>query len=78
MSYVTIYTRKIKRRKTGIVETVGLTYTTKSLTPMHAYIRATYPDAQTWQNPERVTTDFVPGMNLGTLPLVRGGTRVTA
>ena len=41
--YVTTYTRSIKRRKTGVVETVNTFYSTKSLTPMHAHIRATYP-----------------------------------
>ncbi len=76
--YVTIYTRTIKRRATGRTETVGLTYSTKSLTPMHAAIRSRYPDAQTWRDPRRVITDFVPGMNLGMLPLVSGGTRVAA
>lgn len=74
--YTTIYTRRIKRRKTGITETVGLTYSTKSLTPIHARIHADHPDAQTWLDPERIITDFVPGMNLRTLPLVVGGTRV--
>lgn len=74
--YTTIYTRRIKRRKTGITETVGLSYSTKSLTPMHAQIHANYPDAQTWLDPERIITDFVPGMNLRMLPIVVGGTRV--
>lgn len=76
--FVTVYTRKIKRRATGLVQQVGLMYRTKSLTPMHAYIRSICPDAQTWERPAKVITDFVPGMNLGTLPIVVGGRRVDA
>lgn len=74
--YVTIYTRTIKRRNTGRPETLGMVYETKSLTGMHASIRERFPNAQTWKDPKRVITDFIFGMNLGTLPIVIGGERV--
>lgn len=38
--------------------------------------RKSYPGAQTYKDPKSVTTDFVPGWNLGTLPLVSGGERI--
>jgi dGTP triphosphohydrolase len=74
--FVTVYTKKVKRRATGKVETVGCTYATKSLTAMHAHIRACHGDAQTYQDPARVITDFIPGMNLRMRPMVVGGTLV--
>lgn len=74
--YVTIYTKTVKRRATGQTETVGCQYQTKSLTDMHRHIRKTYPEAQTWEGPKSVITDLFPGVNLGSLPIVRGGTRV--
>jgi hypothetical protein len=74
--YVTVFSHTVRRRKTGRVETVGVAYRTKRLTPHHAYLRSAFPDAQTWQDPDSVITDFVPGMNLGMRPLVRGGTQV--
>lgn len=73
MGYVTIYLRTVKRRKSGRVQRMGCYYRTKSLTAMHAHIRETYPGAQTFKDPERVITDFVPGLNLTTLPIVCGG-----
>lgn len=73
--FVTIYSRTIKRRKTGRIETVGSVYETKSLTPMHAYIRQQYPGAETWENPRRVVTHFTVGMPLER-PIVSGGTKV--
>jgi len=78
LGYFTVYTRRLRRGTRGaLVETHGCVYHTKSLTTLHANIRAKYPDAQTWKDPERVITDFVPGTNLGMLPLVRGGERVS-
>lgn len=76
MSYITVYTRKIKRRTTGKIETIGCAYETKSLTEMHEHIRNKNSDAQTWQDAKRVITDFVQGMNLGTMPIVCGGKRI--
>lgn len=75
-SVVTVYTKTVKRRKTGIVETIGCAYRTKTETPMHAHLRMAFKDAQTWLNPTQVITDFVPGINLRTLPIVIGGTRI--
>lgn len=75
VGYVTTYSRRVKRRKTGLVETVGSYYHTKSLTPMHAHIRATYPGAETWKDPKRIITDFVPGWPLDHV-IVSGGTRI--
>jgi len=75
--FVTTYTRKIKRRKTGIVETVNTYYSTKSLTPMHAHIRATYVGSKTYSDVKRVITHFCIGMPLDK-PLVCGGTLVSA
>lgn len=75
--FVTTYTYKVKRRKTGVVETVNTFYSTKSLTPMHAHIRATYPGSQTHANVERVITHFCIGMPLDK-PLVCGGELVSA
>lgn len=75
--YVTTYTRNIKRRATKRVETVHTYYATKSLTPMHAHIRAKYPGSQTHANVERVITHFCIGMPLDK-PLVCGGTLVQA
>lgn len=74
--YVTVYVRTVVRRKTKRRETRGCTYTTKSLTPMHEHIRKSHPGAQTWKDPKSVTTDFVPGWNLGILPIVCGGERI--
>ena len=74
--YCTIYTRTIKRRKTKKTETVGCVYRTKSLTSMHAHIRKEHADAQTWENPREVITDFIAGLNLGVLPIICGGVRV--
>jgi len=74
--YVTVYSHKVKRRRTGRIETVGVAYQTKSLTPMHAYLRDCFPDAQTWKDPKRVITDFIPGMPLGMRPIVAGGERI--
>ena len=74
--YVTIYVRKVKRRKTGSVEIRGEAYQTKSLTGHHEFIRGKFPDSQTWKDPKRVITDFTPGWNLGMLPLVSGGERI--
>lgn len=76
MSYTTIYMRTVKRRSTGRTETFGCAYTTKALTAMHASIRSRHPEAVTYKDPKRVITDFVPGMNLGMLPIVSGGERV--
>lgn len=76
MPYTTIYTRKAKPRGHFETTTRGCAYTTKSLTPFHAHIRATYPDAQTWLDPKRVITNLTPGMNLGMLPIIAGGTRI--
>lgn len=73
MSYVTVYEYRVKRRRTGRVETRGVAYTTKSLTPHHAFLRATFPGAQTWENPSEVLTDLLPGMNLMSRPIVLGG-----
>lgn len=73
--YVTTYTHTVKRRKTGKVETVSTYYATKSLTPMHAHIRARYPGAETWEGVKRVITHFCIGMPLDK-PLVCGGTRI--
>jgi hypothetical protein len=75
--YVTTYTRNIKRRKTGKVETVHTYYSTKSLTPMHAHIRATYAGSKTYADVKRVITHFCIGMPLDK-PLVCGGTLVAA
>lgn len=74
--FVTIYTHTVKRRATGKLETIGCAYRTKSHTDMHAHIRSTYSDAQTYKDPDAVITDFIPGMNLRSLPIVRGGTRI--
>lgn len=74
--YVTIYTKIVKRRATGQTETVGCQYQTKSLTDMHRHIRKSYQGAQTWQDPKSVITDLFPGVNLGSLPIVSGGTRI--
>jgi hypothetical protein len=74
--YVTIYTVTRKSRKHGELVTEGCAYKTKSLTPVHQRIRERYPDSQTWENPRSVITEFVPGMNLGMRPIVRGGTRI--
>lgn len=76
MTYVTVFTRQVRRRATKRLETIGVAYQTKSLTDYHKFLRDTFPDAQTWKDPKRVVTDFVPGMNLGTLPIVRGGERI--
>ena len=77
--YQTIYTYTRTPRKgifKGTKVTKGHVYTTKSLTPFHKTIRDNYPDAQTWKDAERVITNFVPGMNLRMLPIVRGGERI--
>ena len=74
--YTTIYTRQIKRRGTTQAVTIGCAYTTKSLSTLHENIRLNYPDAQTWKGLKRCITDLIPGMNLGTLPLVSGGERI--
>lgn len=74
----TIYTVTRKARKgifKGTQVTTGHCYQTKSLTPFHAELRRAYPGGETWKD-ARVITDFVPGMNLGMLPLVRGGERI--
>lgn len=76
MTFTTIYVKTVKRRKTGYVETIGCAYTTKSETTMHAHIRKTYPDAQTWRDVRDVITNLTPGINLGCMPLLRGGTRI--
>lgn len=74
--YVTVFTRTIKRRKTGIVEKIAQAYETKSLTPMHAHLRATNSTAKTYADPKAVFTNFIPGIPLE-IPVVRGGTLVT-
>jgi dGTP triphosphohydrolase len=76
MPFVTIYTKQLRKRGSKVVQTVGCYYKTQSLTSLHESIRKQYPDAQTWQDPARVITDFVRGFNLGTLPIVTGGTRI--
>lgn len=73
--YVTTYTRTIKRRKTKRVETVHTYYSTKSLTPMHAHIRATYSGSKTYEGVKRVITHFCIGMPLDK-PLICGGTLI--
>lgn len=75
VGYVTTYSHKVKRRKTGLVEEVHTYYHTKSLTPMHAHIRATYPGAETWQDPKRIVTDLIPGWPLDK-PIISGGIRI--
>lgn len=75
VGFVTTYSHKVKRRKTGLVEEVSTYYHTKSLTPMHAHIRATYPGAETWQDPKRIITHFCVGIPLDK-PIVSGGTRI--
>lgn len=74
--YITVYTHTVKRRATGRKQTIGCAYRTKSLTDMHAHIRSTHSDAETYKDPVEVITDFIPGLNLGCLPIVRGGTRI--
>jgi dGTP triphosphohydrolase len=69
--FVTIYT---KRDNNG--RKMAMMYQTKSHSLMHQRLREHFSDAQTWENPTRVVTDFVPGMRLPCLPLVTGGTRV--
>ncbi|WWO60467.1 hypothetical protein [Stenotrophomonas phage SOVA965] len=76
MTYITVYTKSVKRRKSGKTEVVGCAYETKSLTSMHKAIRDKYSNAQTWKDARRVITEFVEGMNLGTMPIVRGGERI--
>ncbi len=71
--YVTCYTRRVRRRRTGLVTTIGCIYRTKNLTGMHALIRSKYADAVTIKDPKRVITDLIPGMNLLCFPLVTGG-----
>jgi len=75
-TYVTVWSQSIKKRKgvhTGKVITEGHTYTTKTLTSMHKHIRDNHSDAITYQDPKRVITNFIPGMNIGMRPLVAGG-----
>ena len=74
--FTTIYVSTRKRRATGLVESRGCQYTTKSLTGMHAQIRAQHPEAQTWFGVHHCITDFVTGVNTGTLPIVSGGVRI--
>lgn len=65
--YVTVYTTKKKGKTTGCA------YQTKTLSAMHFHLHRAYPDAQTWENPTRVITDFIPGVNLAVRPIVEGG-----
>lgn len=77
--FVTVYTKTVKRRKgpdAGRTVTIGCAYQTKSLTAMHENIRKQCPDAVTYEDPKKVYTDFVPGLNLGGLPVVIGGSVV--
>lgn len=63
----TIYTRR--RREAPTV--IGCVYRTVNPSPMHAHIRALYPDAQTWQGPAVVITDLIPGVNLCCMPIIK-------
>lgn len=76
MSYITVYTKSVKRRNSGKVEVLGCVYETKSLTDMHKFIRGKYHGAQTWANAKQVITDLIPGINLGIMPIIQGGERV--
>lgn len=76
MSYTTIYTKKKKDPILKTPYTHGCAYTTKTLTPHHAFLRSKFPDAQTWESPDRVCTNFAGSMNLRGLPIVVGGTRL--
>lgn len=71
--YFTVYARQVKRRKTGVVETVGEYYRTASLTPMHAHIREMHPGARTYKDPQCIYTESMPGINIRMRPLVSGG-----
>lgn len=70
--FVTAYSKTVKRRKTGRVETVACAYRTNSLTSMHEHIRKTYPGAKTYEDPKQVFTEFCCGIPL-TKPIVVGG-----
>ena len=75
--YVTVYVKKVKRRGKSWTDTLGCAYSTKALTDMHAHIRKAYPGAKTYRDPKRVITNLLPGVNLGTMPIVTGGEVVT-
>jgi hypothetical protein len=70
--YTTIFTLTRPSDK----QVTGYAYSTKSLSPYHERLRARYSDAQTWQDCTDVITEVFPGVNIGTLPVVRGGTRI--
>ena len=74
--FTTIYLKTWTKRGEKRPRTEGRQYTTKSLSPMHAHIRARHPEAQTWEGCKRVITDFIVGINLGVLPIVCGGKRI--
>lgn len=76
MSYVTVYKRTVKRRKTGLYETYWSTYKTKSLTPMHKHIRESYSEAMTYQDPTKVITWFAYPILPLDEPIISGGTRI--
>lgn len=74
--YITAYTKTVKRRATGKLDTRHYLYRTKSLTDMHRQIRESYLGAETWHDAQ-IITDFIPGFTLWPNPwIVCGGERV--
>lgn len=71
MTYTTLYTYSVKRRKTGKLEVVNTHYTTKSLTPMHERLRKEHAGSKTYEG-GKLYTNLVPGIPLDK-PIIQGG-----